>query len=521
MESCAPIVNRRRFFLDGRQCGAIRLVRPAFTRRFEIRHALHWSQVNVVLISTYDLGHQPFGLASPKAWLVRDGHTVRTLDLTVDKFSEPLVREAGLVAFYLPMHTATRLALPVIERVRRLNPDARIVCYGLYAPLNADLLCGIGVETILGGEFEADLVRIASLAPRPNEPRLEGAVKIRDIVVPAVLPASRAFNPAFLSGDPERVHQLSGPIERLDFITPDRSDLPAPGRYAQLRHGAESKLVAYTEASRGCKHLCRHCPIVPIYRGQFRVVSRDVVLGDIRQQIAAGAAHVTFGDPDFFNGPSHATRIVEALHAEFPAVTYDATIKIQHLLKHRDLLPVLRDTGCVLITSAVEAVDDRVLEKLEKNHTRRDFFEAAALMRDASIALQPTFIAFTPWTTLAGYRDLLNALADLELIQNVAPVQLALRLLITSGSRLLELDDVLATLRPFDTKSLVYPWVHDDPEVDHLGAQVFHLVADRQKQGRSRAEIFQEICEIAGAPRENYKLMPRATIPFLDEPWYC
>jgi radical SAM superfamily enzyme YgiQ (UPF0313 family) len=310
-------------------------------------------------------------------------------------------------------------------------------------------------------------------------------------------------------------------IPRLDFVTPDRRDLPTPERYAQLHHGAESKLVAYTEASRGCKHLCRHCPIVPIYQGQFRVVSRDVVLADIRQQIAAGAAHVTFGDPDFFNGPSHASRIVAALHAEFPAVTYDATIKIEHLLKHRDLLPLLRDTGCVLITSAVEAVDDRVLEKLEKNHTRRDFFEAAGLMRAAGIALQPTFIAFTPWTTVEGYRDLLRVLADLELIENVAPVQLALRLLITSGSRLLELDDLRAMVRPFDTKSLVYPWVHDDPEVDRLGARVFRLVAERQKQKRSRGEIFQALCEIAGCRQENYKLMPRATIPFLDEPWYC
>jgi radical SAM superfamily enzyme YgiQ (UPF0313 family) len=455
--------------------------------------------VNVVLISTYDLGHQPFGLASPKAWLARDGHSVRTLDLTVDKFSEPLIRAAELVAFYLPMHTATRLALPVIDRVRRLNPGARIVCYGLYAPLNADLLRGLGVETILGGEFEADLVRIASPAP---------PVRVGDRSPP-------------LKHDREGVRRVSGSIERLDFITPDRSDLPPPDRYAQLHHGAESKLVAYTEASRGCKHLCRHCPIVPIYQGQFRVVSREVVLADIRQQIATGAAHVTFGDPDFFNGPSHAARIVEALHAEFPAVTYDATIKIEHLLKHRDLLPVLRDTRCVLITSAVEAVDDRVLEKLEKNHTRRDFFEAAALMRAAGIALQPTFIAFAPWTTVEGYRDLLRALAELELIENVAPVQLALRLLITSGSRLLELDDVRAMVRPFDTASLVYPWVHDDPDVDRLGAQVFRLVAERQKQERSRGEIFQEICEIAGCRQENFKLMPRATIPFLDEPWYC
>jgi len=441
--------------------------------------------VKILLISTYELGHQPFGLASPKAWLARDGHCVRAVDISVDELTEAAIRESDLVAFYLPMHTATRLALPVIDRVKRLNPRARMVCYGLYAPLNAELLHGLGVEAILGGEFEAGLVKLAR---------------------------------------GEAVNEIS--LERLEFITPDRADLPAPDRYARLRfmdagQGAESKLVAYTEASRGCKHLCRHCPVVPVYRGNFRVVARDVVLADIRQQVTAGATHVTFGDPDFFNGPTHAIRIVNALHAEFPRVTYDATIKVEHLLENRDLLPVLRETGCLFVTSAVESVDDAVLARLEKNHTREDFFETAGLMRAAGLTLQPTFIAFTPWTTVDGFRDLLRALAELELIENVAPVQLALRLLITSGSRLLELEEIRAVIGEFDSKSLVYPWVHDDPAVDRLAGRVFRLVAERQKQGRSRGEIFQEICEVSDVSLDNYKLVARAAIPYLDEPWYC
>ena len=109
--------------------------------------------------------------------------------------------------------------------------------------------------------------------------------------------------------------------------------------------------MGYTEATRGCKHLCRHCPVVPVYRGAFRIVQQDVVLEDIRQQVAAGAEHITFGDPDFFNGPGHAIPIVEALHREWPALTYDVTIKMEHLLKHRELLPVLKATGCLFVTS--------------------------------------------------------------------------------------------------------------------------------------------------------------------------
>jgi hypothetical protein len=293
--------------------------------------------------------------------------------------------------------------------------------------------------------------------------------------------------------------------------------------------------VAYTEASRGCKHLCRHCPVVPVYQGNFRIVQRDVVLADIRQQVAAGARHVTFGDPDFFNGPTHAMRIVEDLHREFPDVTYDATIKIEHLLKHHKLLPRLRETGCLFVISAVESVDDLVLEKLQKNHTRQDFFDVAGRMRDAALTLQPTFIAFTPWTTLAGYRDLLRALVELDLVENVAPVQLALRLLVAEGSGLRELPEFAASSE----------WTNADPRVEALADRVFSLVAERQgRTGRrgptsvsdadaalrrapvreehnaSRTAIFAEICAAAGF-EPDLNLLPRAAIPYLDEPWYC
>ncbi|MEE8279490.1 MAG: CUAEP/CCAEP-tail radical SAM protein, partial [Alphaproteobacteria bacterium] len=111
--------------------------------------------MKVVLISTFDLGHQPFGLASPAAWLSEAGASVSCIDLAVEDLDERAVREAGLIAVYLPMHTATRLASAVAPRLKRLNPTAHLGFYGLYAPLNADFLRGLGAETILGGEFES------------------------------------------------------------------------------------------------------------------------------------------------------------------------------------------------------------------------------------------------------------------------------------------------------------------------------------------------------------------------------
>jgi radical SAM superfamily enzyme YgiQ (UPF0313 family) len=435
--------------------------------------------VKVALISTYELGHQPFGLSSPAAWLVRDGHDVVCLDLAVAPFEEAAVRSADLVAFYLPMHTATRLAMPVIGQVKQLNPGARLACYGLYAPLNREMLHGLGVETVIAGEFEAALVQLAN----------GGGT------------ASKS-------------------IERLAFLKPHRRGLPGLELYSHLRQNGTKTTAGYTEASRGCKHLCRHCPVVPVYEGQFRIVQREVVLEDIHQQVAAGARHITFGDPDFFNGPTHAMRIVEMFHAEFPQVTYDATIKIEHLKQHRELLPALKETGCLFVTSAVESIDDAVLARLEKGHTRQDFFEVAASLREAGLSLQPTFIAFMPWTTIDGYGELLRALAELELVENTAPVQLALRLLVTQKSRLLELPDIQTVIGPFDEKALVYPWKHPDRDVDTLANLVFQLVSRRQEQNRTRAEIFGEIWElVVHTPAPALRAQP--PIPHLDEPWYC
>jgi hypothetical protein len=308
-------------------------------------------------------------------------------------------------------------------------------------------------------------------------------------------------------------------LDRLNFLVPERDGLPALARYATLRlaDGA-TRVTGYTEASRGCRHLCRHCPVVPVYNGQFRAVPAEVVLADVDRQVAAGAQHITFGDPDFFNGPTHALRIVERLAAAHPGLTYDVTIKIEHLLRHRAALPRLRDTGCLFVTSAVESVDDRVLAFLEKGHTRADFVEAVEVCRHVGLDLVPTFVPFHPWTTRDGYGDMLETIASLDLVEHVAPIQLTIRLLIPSGSRMLELDDVQRAIGPFDGRTLAYPWRHADPSIDRLHGDVTSLVGSRL--AADRRELFHAIADAAGS---NARLSAPATrgIARVDEPWYC
>jgi radical SAM superfamily enzyme YgiQ (UPF0313 family) len=456
--------------------------------------------MRVLLVSTYDLGRQPFGLASPAAWLRRAAVDVDCADTSRETLTDDRIAAAGIVAFYLPMHTATRLAAPMIDRVSRVNPTATLVAYGLYALLNAAWLRDKGVAHVLGPEGERELVDLAVGADPGDAPT---------------------------QGEESRRH--SG-------LTPDRTGLPPLAKYARLlMPDGSTRIVGSTDATRGCKHLCRHCPIVPIYNGRFHAISVDTVLADIEQQVAAGAQHITFGDPDFLNGPTHARRIVERLAGDFPGLTYDVTIKIEHLLTHASILPVLATTGCLFITSAVESIDDAVLGHLAKRHTRADFISAVHLCRNAGIALSPTFVPFTPWTTLEGYDELLQTIEELELVDQVAPIQLAIRLLITNGSPLLELPDIQAVVTAFDPASLTWPWQHVDPQVDALQQQVMRRVGNNPRA--SRAETFEGICDLRNGressdasthvnrsrreSRPHLTLSPQRGVPILSENWYC
>ena len=442
---------------------------------------------HVVLISTYEMGRQPFGLASPAAWLRRDGAQVTCMDLSREPLRETAVRQADWIAIHVPMHTATRLAARLVPRLKRLNPRAKLCFYGLYAPVNEEYLRALGADAVLGGEFEDGLAALAGGA------------------------GARDRGGAVIS------------LARQKFVTPDREGLPALADYAKLRlpDGAR-RVVGYTEASRGCKHVCRHCPIVPVYDGAFRVVQPEVVLEDIRRQVANGAGHITFGDPDFFNGPTHAMRIVKGLHQEHPGVTYDVTIKVEHLLQHSDLLVTLGKTGCLFVTSAVESFDDRVLRLLDKGHTRDDVLQVVELFRKVSLTLSPTFVPFTPWTTLEGYQEFLWLLAELGLVEHVAPIQLAIRLLILPGSRLLELPEVRDLVGEFDPQGLCYPWRHEDARVEQLCEKVRQIVNAGERRHATRSEIFAQVWNAAYGKPLTPRVMPsRATIPYLEEPWYC
>ena len=434
--------------------------------------------MRVALVSCYELGHQPLGVAGPAAMLREAGHEVRCLDLAVEPWDPSLVAWADRLGCSVPMHTATRIARQVIDDVRRRRPELPVACFGLYGAAMAD-----AADRVLAGETDAALV-------------------------------------AWFAGhDDGRVVHL----ERVARppAAPARDLLPPLDRYARLLRGEQERLVGVVEASRGCVHRCRHCPVPVVYDGRIRIVDVDSVLADVEQQVAAGAEHLTFADPDFLNGPRHARRVVAAVHERFPSLSFDCTVKVEHVLAHRDVWPELAAAGCLFVVSAFESVDDATLARLDKGHTAADEAAAVALLRAHGIEVRPSWLPFTPWTTLDQLRSLVDFVAEHDLVGNVDPVQYTIRLLLPPGSLLLDQPEVVPHLGAYDPERASYSWGSAEPAMDTLQLELAELVEAGVGAGEPIPAVYGRIRTALGLPAVTVDEGRAAAVPRLSEPWFC
>ena len=428
--------------------------------------------MRVLVVSTYELGHQPLHAAVPAGALRARGHDVRVLDLSVDPWDPAVLDSIDKVVVSVPMHTAARLARTLLPRI-----DLPTCCFGLYASTCADL-----ADAVVAGEYDDALVQWVDTGD---------------------------------AGSPVQLSRRSGPS-----TAPARDTLPPLQRYAHLALSGEERPVGYVEASHGCAHRCRHCPVPVVYDGRIRIVPEDDVLLDVDRLVDMGARHLTFGDPDFFNGVHHSRRVVRSIHRRHPELTFDCTVKVEHILRHDVVWPELAAMGCLFVVSAFESTDDATLGRLDKGHTVADAARAVALLREQGIEIRPSFLPFTPWTTAEQVRDLVGFVAEHDLIGNVDPVQYTIRLLLPPGSLLLDDRDVVACIGPYDAHSLSYPWRAPDPSVDVLQRDLAALVEHSVAAGEPIPTTYARVREMVGLPPG---VEPGSTEgrPRLTEPWFC
>lgn len=458
----------------------------------------------LLLVSCYELGHQPLALATAAAALRADGFQPALRDIAVEELSDSDLQHASLIMISVPMHTAMRLGQQVLQRVHEVNPKTPIVFFGLYALLNAENLFTSGADAVIGGEFDQALSLVAGAVA-------EGC-DLDALPLPGVSTPSRRH--------PE-------PPDRSQFPVPARDQLPMLRNYAGLEHDGIIVRAGYVEATRGCHHTCTHCPITPVYGGRLVVVPRANVIDDIAQQVEVGARHVTFGDPDFFNGPTHALRILDEMKGRWPELTFDATIKIEHILEHRKRLPELARHDCQFVVSAVESLNEMTLQAMKKGHNAKSVAEAIRLLDDVGVPMRPSLLPFSPWETIDSYLHLLRFMAAHGMVQNIDPVHWSIRLLIPPGSAVLDNLDTASWLGPLDADALSFRWTHPDPRMDVLQRQIAELAeagADCQQDASATfAQIWSAAHAAAGLPVPEIPAtkIHRPKPPRLTESWFC
>jgi radical SAM superfamily enzyme YgiQ (UPF0313 family) len=471
--------------------------------------------VKVLLVATYELGHQPAGLAALAGPLLAAGHDVAVVDLAAEPFRPNWGEGADAVVFSVPMHTATALALELARSLRPAGCSARprLGFAGLYAP-------------VLEGH--------PLLGPHDLLVAGEAARTVLDWL--GRKPAS--------SGPPEQVIEL-GPARLPASAPPDRRLLAPLERYATyLAPGREPVLTASVETTRGCNHSCRHCPVASVYRGRSRVVPIESVVADVAQAVELGAGHVSFADPDFLNRPRHAMGVARALHERFGELSFDATIKVEHLLRHAGLLSELRALGLEVVVSAFESTDDAVLALLRKGHTAAAEIEAVRVTRAAGIELRPSWLPFTPWTTPQSLAALLELSARADLVGSTDAVQYTIRLLLPRGSLLLDQPDPVlqaaierARRAGAATSFGSAAWLHADATLEQLQQEMVAVVeragAECLAAASEPARLFGELWELgraAGLPLASEPLdpepglchrLPAGSRPRLSESWFC
>ena len=450
----------------------------------------------ILLISCYELGHRPAGLTRPLRALEAAGFAPEVIDIAVEPLDTDKVKRAQFIGISVPMHTALRLGVHLLHRLREVNPDVSISMYGLYATLNADYLLSHGVDFCLP----------SSGTPQPP---LSGG-QDRDTSTQLVRLVQSL------------VEGKQVETQKTDFHT---AKLPPLEAYAQFDGNGETRTVGYTETTHGCKHLCTHCPIPPVYKGKFFAVNRETVLDEIQKQVAEGATHITFGDPDFLNGPMHGLRILRAMHKTYPNLTFDFTTKVEHILKHRKHFREFAELGCRFVISAVETLSESVLTILEKHHTRPDVETAIDIVHGAGIALRPTWVPFTPWTTIDDYLEILQFVDTHRLVYHVDPVQYAVRLLIPPGSYLLNRPETQAVSLTLDEAAFSYTWTHPDARMDELHKTVSALVENDARAGVDALETFYRIWALAadmqGQPPPKQSRSVHQLAPRITEAWFC
>ena len=428
--------------------------------------------MKILLLSFYDLGKQPKIISELYKKLDNGSNQIDIVDYSIEE-KDLTLDNYDVLGIYASMHTASVLAEQYL-RDRKL-PN-KLFVFGLYANVFSEMF--------------SDFQSIHSF----DSDELESLLQVQ-------LNLNYSFK----------------------HTVPDRTILPSITDYSHIVDGSNNLIAGSVETTYGCKHECTHCPVPIEFKGMFKTFGTEKIITDVTNQVEDGAKHISFNDPDFFNGPKHALKILQLLNEKHPSITYDSTIKVEHILKYPDYFQELKNLNMLFVISAFETTNDHVLNILQKNHSSNDLNKAVELSLENNIDIRPTWMPFSPWTEQNDLISIIKLIENYKLRETVDPIQLTIKLLIPKNSLILKRPEMEENLLNYDPASFSYAWKYKFPNIDNIQNELFTYVLQHESENEYTQYLgLVDILEShTGETLLNPEKYNQRIVPKLSETWFC
>ena len=428
--------------------------------------------MKILLLSFYDLGKQPKIISELYKKLDNGSNQIDIVDYSIEEKNLTL-DNYDVLGIYASMHTASVLAEQYL-RDRKL-PN-KLFVFGLYANVFSEMFSIF--QSI--HSFDSD--------------ELESLLEVQ-------------LNPNY----------------SFKHSVPDRTILPSITDYSHIVDGSNNLIAGSVETTYGCKHECTHCPVPIEFKGMFKTFGTEKIITDVTNQVEEGAKHISFNDPDFFNGPKHALKILQLLNEKHPSITYDSTIKVEHILKYPDYFQELKNLNMLFVISAFETTNDHVLNILQKNHSFNDLNKAVELSLENKIDIRPTWMPFSPWTEQNDLISIIKLIENYKLRETVDPIQLTIKLLVPKNSLILKRPEMKEYLLDYDPSSFSYAWKYKFPNIDNIQNELFTYVLQHESENEyaqylGLVDILESHTNETLLNSEKYS---QRIVPKLSETWFC
>ena len=428
--------------------------------------------MKILLLSFYDLGKQPKIISELYKKLDNGSNQIDIIDYSIEE-KDLTLDNYDVLGIYASMHTASVLAEQYL-RDRKL-PN-KLFVFGLYANVFSEMF--------------SDFQSIHSF----DSDELESLLQVQ-------------LNPNY----------------SYKHTVPDRTILPSITDYSHIVDGSNNLIAGSVETTYGCKHECTHCPVPIEFKGMFKTFGTEKIITDVTNQVEEGAKHISFNDPDFFNGPKHALKILQLLNEKHPSITYDSTIKVEHILKYPDYFQELKNLNMLFVISAFETTNDHVLNILQKNHSFNDLNKAVELSLENKIDIRPTWMPFSPWTEQNDLISIIKLIENYKLRETVDPIQLTIKLLVPKNSLILKRPEMKEYLLDYDPSSFSYAWKYKFPNIDNIQNELFTYVLQHESENEyaqylGLVDILESHTNETLLNSEKYS---QRIVPKLSETWFC